>query len=93
MPFFLTGGVKTVKPSSGRVWRWLAATAAAMKVAAIMVMVFCVGRLCVFLVSEERRGEKPLVELISRQKKIVTPNAPKQHVDYHTRIELHEMNF
>ena len=48
MPFFLTGGVKSVIPRGGRVWRWLAATAAATKVAAIMVMVFCVGRFCVF---------------------------------------------
>jgi hypothetical protein len=63
MPFFLTGGVKSVIPSSGRVWRWLAATAAATEVAAIMVMVFCVGRLRGFLVLGERRGEKPLVEL------------------------------
>jgi hypothetical protein len=45
MPFFLTGGVKSVIPIGGRVWRWLAATAAATEVAAIMVMVFCVGRL------------------------------------------------
>jgi hypothetical protein len=29
--------------------------------------VFCVDRLRGFLVSGERRGEKPLVELISRQ--------------------------
>jgi hypothetical protein len=34
-----------------------------MEVAAIMVMVFCVGRLRGFLVLGERGGEKPLVEL------------------------------
>ena len=38
MPFFLTGGVKGVIPSGGRVWRWVSAAAAAAEVA-IMVMV------------------------------------------------------
>jgi hypothetical protein len=56
-------GRKRLTPSGGRVWRWLAATAAATEVAATMVMVFCVGRLRCFLVLGERRGEKLLVKL------------------------------
>jgi hypothetical protein len=38
MPFFLTGGVKGVIPSGGRIWRWVSAAAAAAEVA-VMVMV------------------------------------------------------
>jgi hypothetical protein len=38
MPFFLTGGVKGVIPSGGRVWRWVSAGAVAAEVAT-MVMV------------------------------------------------------
>jgi hypothetical protein len=38
MPFFLTGGVKCVIPSGGRVWRWVLEAAAAAEVA-FMVMV------------------------------------------------------
>ena len=37
MPFFLTGGVKSVIPSGGRVWRWVSEAAAAAEVA-VMVM-------------------------------------------------------
>jgi hypothetical protein len=38
MPFFLTGGVKSVIPSGGRVWRRVSEAAAAAEVA-VMVMV------------------------------------------------------
>jgi hypothetical protein len=38
MPFFSTGGVKSVIPSGGRVWRWVSEAAAAAEVA-VMVMV------------------------------------------------------
>jgi hypothetical protein len=38
MPFFLTGGVKSVIPSGGRVWHWVSEAVAAAEVA-VMVMV------------------------------------------------------
>jgi hypothetical protein len=48
MPFFLTGGVKSVIPSGGRVWRWVSEAAAAAEVA-VMVMVLS----CIFYVASD----------------------------------------
>jgi hypothetical protein len=38
MPFFLTGGVKSIIPSCGRVWRWVSEAAAAAEVAVMVIM-------------------------------------------------------